>query len=73
MIEGEGLIDRIMLDNFKISDIEKAVKINGKKYEIEFIHGISLKNINKYRNIKGIDYISERINNSFSKISGHFI
>lgn len=58
MIEGEGLIDRIMLDNFKISDIEKAVKINGKKYEIELSGGISLKNINKYRNIKGIDYIS---------------
>lgn len=56
--EGKGIIDRIMLDNFKLSDVEKAVKLNRNKLDIELSGGINEGNISKYRNIKGVRYIS---------------
>ncbi|MBS1518409.1 MAG: carboxylating nicotinate-nucleotide diphosphorylase [Bacteroidetes bacterium] len=55
---GKGIIDRIMLDNFKINDVVKASEMNKGKYELEVSGGISESNIMKYKRIKGIDYIS---------------
>jgi len=48
----------VMLDNFKLSDIKKAVKIlNKTDVLIEVSGGITSKNINNYI-IKGVDFIS---------------
>lgn len=50
-------IDVIMLDNFSIKDIKKAVKIVNKKAQIEVSGDINLQNINDVANT-GIDFIS---------------
>ncbi|HRE41102.1 MAG TPA: carboxylating nicotinate-nucleotide diphosphorylase [Ignavibacteria bacterium] len=55
---GIGLIDRIMLDNFKIENVKKAIKLINKKFKIEISGGINQKNISKYSKIQGIDFIS---------------
>ncbi len=53
----KGGVHRIMLDNFSITDLKKAVKrING-KYETEASGGITEKNIRTYA-LCGVDYIS---------------
>lgn len=52
-----GGVHRIMLDNFSIENIEKAVKIIGRRYEIEASGGISLDDIFSYAKT-GVNYIS---------------
>lgn len=52
-----GKIDRILLDNFSIPDIKKAVQLIHKKFETEISGGINEKNIHKYVSCK-VDYIS---------------
>lgn len=55
---GKGMVDIIMLDNFKIEDIKEAIKIVKRQFKIEISGGINLENISKYSKIKGIDFIS---------------
>ena len=55
---GRNLVDIVMLDNFDIGKIIKAVINNKNNFLIELSGGISLKNIEKYSKLKGIDYIS---------------
>ncbi|HVP36489.1 MAG TPA: carboxylating nicotinate-nucleotide diphosphorylase [Terriglobales bacterium] len=53
-------IDRIMLDNFKLADLKKAVRLirsKNKKVEIEASGRVNLKNVRKIA-LSGIDYIS---------------
>lgn len=52
-----GGIDRIMLDNFNLSDTREAVKMIGGLYETESSGGITLDNIRDYAEC-GVDYIS---------------
>ena len=52
-----GGIHRIMLDNFSIIDLTKAVKLINKKYETEASGGITEKNIKSYAKC-GVDFIS---------------
>jgi len=56
--EGKGIIDRVMLDNFKLNDLKKAIELNKKIFELEVSGGVNYKNIDKYKNIHGINYIS---------------
>ena len=53
----EGGADRILLDNFTITDLKEAVKLINKKYITEASGGINLKNIAAYADT-GVDYIS---------------
>ncbi|HDZ40983.1 MAG TPA: carboxylating nicotinate-nucleotide diphosphorylase [Bacteroidetes bacterium] len=53
----QGMINRIMLDNFSISDTEKAMKLVGGRYEIESSGGINLETVTAYARC-GVDYIS---------------
>ena len=55
---GKGLIDIIMLDNFEISEIRKAVAMNKSKFLIEISGGISAGNIGKFSGLRGVDLIS---------------
>ena len=55
---GKGIVDRIMLDNFPIKEINEAVKICGGNYELEISGGINLSSISNYKKLKGIDFIS---------------
>lgn len=52
-----GGIHRIMLDNFFISDLNKAIKLIAGKYETEASGGITEKNIKSYAKC-GVDFIS---------------
>jgi nicotinate-nucleotide pyrophosphorylase (carboxylating) len=52
-----GGIDRIMFDNFSISETREAVKIIGGRYETESSGGITLDTIRGYAEC-GVDYIS---------------
>ena len=52
-----GRIDRIMLDNFPVSDLARAVKIIDGKYETEASGGITPENVRKYAET-GVDFIS---------------
>ena len=52
-----GGIDRIMLDNFNISDTKKAVSIVNKLYPLESSGNINLINIREYA-LCGVDFIS---------------
>jgi nicotinate-nucleotide pyrophosphorylase (carboxylating) len=52
-----GGIDRIMLDNFSVPDLEKAVKLINRRFETEASGGINIHNIRKYAET-GVDYIS---------------
>ena len=53
----EGNIHRIMLDNFSIPDLKKAVKLINHKYETEASGGITEKNIRSYA-LTGVNFIS---------------
>lgn len=52
-----GKIDRIMLDNFSIPDLKKAIELIDRKYETEASGGITEKTIRSYAET-GVDYIS---------------
>ena len=52
-----GKVDRIMLDNFSVEDLKKAVKIIDNKYETEASGGINKNTIRAYAQ-SGVDYIS---------------
>jgi nicotinate-nucleotide pyrophosphorylase (carboxylating) len=52
-----GGIQRILLDNFSIPDIKKALKLIDGKYETEASGGITEKNIRSYAKC-GVDFIS---------------
>ncbi|MEK6616860.1 MAG: carboxylating nicotinate-nucleotide diphosphorylase [Bacteroidota bacterium] len=52
-----GNIDRILLDNFSISDIKKAVQLVNRIFETEISGGVNEKNIHKYASCSA-DYIS---------------
>ena len=58
LYKGIGLIDVIMLDNFRINDVKKAIKLNNKKFKLEISGGINKNNIARYCNIIGVDYVS---------------
>jgi len=55
---GKGLVDIVMLDNFKIEHIKEAVKINKGLFKLEISGGININTISDYSGIKGIDFIS---------------
>lgn len=48
---------RVMLDNFKVSDMKKAVKLIDKRLEVEASGGIKLNNVKKVAST-GVDFIS---------------
>lgn len=52
-----GNVDRIMLDNFSITEISKALALINGKYETEASGGIDLDNVEAYA-AAGIDFIS---------------
>lgn len=52
-----GNVDRIMLDNFSISDTREAVMLIGRHFETESSGNITLENIREYAEC-GVDYIS---------------
>jgi len=52
-----GGIDRIMLDNFGIKDLKKAVDMINGKFETEASGGININNIRQYAET-GVNYIS---------------
>jgi nicotinate-nucleotide pyrophosphorylase (carboxylating) len=52
-----GKISRVMLDNFSIANIKKAVKLIDGKYETEASGGINEQTIQKYAQC-GVDFIS---------------
>jgi nicotinate-nucleotide pyrophosphorylase (carboxylating) len=52
-----GKVDRIMLDNFSIPQIKKAVQLINGEYEVEISGGVNENNICKYAAC-GVDYIS---------------
>ena len=56
--QGKGVIDIVMLDNFDMKDVKKAILMNREKFKIELSGGISENNISRYKNITGVDYIS---------------
>ena len=56
--KGKKIINRIMLDNFSLKELKKAIDLNADLFELEVSGGIDLKNINKYSAIKNIDFIS---------------
>ncbi|HTK21412.1 MAG TPA: carboxylating nicotinate-nucleotide diphosphorylase [Mucilaginibacter sp.] len=53
----KGGIDRILIDNFDLENLRKAVSIVGGKYETEASGGITIDNIRQYAEC-GVDYIS---------------
>lgn len=52
-----GKVDRIMLDNFTIEDIQSALLLINRKFETEASGGITLGNIASYAST-GVDFIS---------------
>jgi len=52
-----GHVNRIMLDNFKLADMRKAVKIIDGKYEVEASGGVTMKTLRKIAKT-GVDFIS---------------
>lgn len=55
---GRGLVEIVMLDNFKPRDLEKAIKLlKVNKFKIELSGGINASNFAKYQK-KGVDYYS---------------
>lgn len=52
-----GKVDRIMLDNFSIPDLKKALQLIKGKFETEASGGITEKNIRNYAKC-GVDFIS---------------
>lgn len=56
--KGKNIVDRVMLDNFSINDVKKAIEMNKELFELEVSGGIDQNSIRLYGKIKGIDYIS---------------
>ena len=52
-----GHITRIMLDNFSVPMMVKAVKIVNRAFEVEASGGVTLKNLRRIA-LTGVDYIS---------------
>jgi nicotinate-nucleotide pyrophosphorylase (carboxylating) len=52
-----GGVDRIMLDNFTVSDMRLAVEMIAGRYETEASGGITINNVREYAET-GVDYIS---------------
>lgn len=52
-----GMVDRIMLDNFSLPDIHKAVQLIDGRFETEVSGGVSLANIRSIA-ATGVDFIS---------------
>jgi nicotinate-nucleotide pyrophosphorylase (carboxylating) len=52
-----GKVNRIMLDNFTVPDLARAVKLIAGRFETEASGGINIHNIRKYAET-GVDYIS---------------
>lgn len=52
-----GGVDRIMLDNFSVPDLAKAVALINKRFETEASGGITLETLRSYAET-GVDYIS---------------
>lgn len=52
-----GGVDRIMLDNFNVADLKKAVTLIAGRFETEASGGITLANVREYA-ATGVDYIS---------------
>jgi len=52
-----GGVDRIMLDNFSVENLKKAVRVIGRRFETEASGGITEENVRKYAET-GVDYIS---------------
>ncbi|MEI6683678.1 MAG: carboxylating nicotinate-nucleotide diphosphorylase [Bacteroidota bacterium] len=52
-----GGVDRIMLDNFSVENLDKAVRLIDGRFETEASGGITLDNIRKYAET-GVDFIS---------------
>ncbi|HNQ12676.1 MAG TPA: carboxylating nicotinate-nucleotide diphosphorylase [Bacteroidia bacterium] len=57
VVLAHGGIDRIMLDNFTVTDLKKAVTLINKQYETEASGGITLETIRAYAET-GVDFIS---------------
>lgn len=53
----KGHVDRIMLDNFPVDDLTKAVKLIDGRFETEASGGITVRNIRQYAET-GVDFIS---------------
>lgn len=58
LMNGRKIIERVMLDNFEISDVRKAISLNRKIFELELSGGIDENNIKQYSKLKGVDFIS---------------
>jgi nicotinate-nucleotide pyrophosphorylase (carboxylating) len=56
--KGKGLVDIVMLDNFSLADVKKAIEFNKRKFKFEISGGVNKDNIGKYKNVIGVDYIS---------------
>jgi len=56
--KGKGLVDIIMLDNFGIPGVKKAIDMNKRKLKLEISGGVNIINISRYKKIIGVDYIS---------------
>jgi nicotinate-nucleotide pyrophosphorylase (carboxylating) len=52
-----GAVQRIMLDNYPMDDIKKAVKMISNKYETEISGGVTLESVRAYAET-GVDFIS---------------
>jgi nicotinate-nucleotide pyrophosphorylase (carboxylating) len=52
-----GGVDRILLDNFSVDDLKKAVDLISGKFEVEASGGITLENVRQIAET-GVDYIS---------------
>ncbi len=52
-----GGVDRIMLDNFSVTDTKKAVDLIAHRYETESSGGITIDTIRDYA-LQGVDYVS---------------
>jgi nicotinate-nucleotide pyrophosphorylase (carboxylating) len=53
----KGGVDRVMLDNFSVADLAKAVRMVGGRFETEASGGITAQTIRQYAET-GVDYIS---------------
>lgn len=54
---GDGGVDRIMLDNFPVADIRRAVELIAGRFETEASGGITINNVREYAET-GVDFIS---------------
>jgi nicotinate-nucleotide pyrophosphorylase (carboxylating) len=54
---GKGKVSRIMLDNFSLRELSKALAIIGRQFETEASGGINMENMEAYAKT-GVDYVS---------------